>query len=483
MEPEAPLNFNFGGGAASTFIHPLVLVAMIFALAMILFAPRKYVSMPFLLVIFLGSVGQQIYVGGFHFYVMRILVIAGILRLIIAKITGKEGLFIGGFDIVDKLFLVWVCFRCMANVLVNNGALGAINYQVSYLIDTLGGYLFLRYLIRDQEDILRVIKVFAALTFIFGITMSDEKLHNQNVFGYLGVLPVLPGMREGAIRATGAFAHPILAGVFGVALMPLFWWLWQSGKDKVAGMLGFIGSMAMMITSASSTPLMAFLAAIAAYFFFPVRNKLHILRWGVVAMLIALHMVMKAPVWMLIARVDLIAGNSGYHRAMLIDQCIRHFSDWWLIGTTAAGTWGWDMWDTSNQFVQEAESGGLVTFICFVMIISRNFRKLSTARKIVHDDPQQEKFMWFLTVTLFTTCVCFFGISYFDVTKVLWFATLAIMAAATAPILARETSAVPVEEQYPIPLRPALSSVKLLQSREALSTKKSLQVTNYTRSR
>lgn len=483
MGPEAPINFGFGGGASGTTLHPLELVAMIIAILIILLAPRKYAPIAFLLVVFLGALGQQIYLGGFHFYVVRILIIASMLRLTVSKFMSPGPLLAGGFNVVDKLFIAWVCFRCAANILVNNGVGGAIAYQASFMIDAMGGYLLMRFSIRDEEDIVRVIKVFAALTCIFAVTMLDEKFNSQNIFGYLNVLPVVPAVREGSIRATAAFAHPILAGVFGVALMPLFWWLWQSGKSKTAGILGFCGSMGMMLTSASSTPLMACLAAFIAWFAWPFRNKMHIFRWGVVGMLIALHLVMKAPVWMLIARVDLIAGNSGYHRAMLIDQCIRHFSDWWLIGTNAAGTWGWDLWDTSNQFVQEAESGGLITFILFVLIIARSFNKIGKARRLVQDDPKQERFMWALDVTLFTNCVGFFGISYFDHTKMMWFAFLAMVAAATAPILASQKVLEPATEQYLPPLRPAFQSPKLARVGSKTSANKTLPVSSNLRSR
>jgi hypothetical protein len=210
---------------------------------------------------------------------------------------------------------------------------------------------------------------------------------------------------------------------------------------------------------------MAFAAAIVAWCAWPFRNKLRIFRWGVVIAILALHMVMKAPVWMLIARIDLIAGNSGYHRAMLIDQCIRHFWDWWLIGTNAAASWGWDMWDLSNQFVQEADEGGLITFVCFVLIIAKTFSKIGRARKAVEGQPEQERFMWLLGVTLVTHCVCFFGITYFDATRIVWFAFLSIVTAATAPILATATSEQPAESPLLIGkqqagLTPRLSSVR-----------------------
>ena len=462
MGPESPLNYTFGGGASETLIHPVILVAMLLAIVLLLFGPRKWMPVSFLLVAFLGAIGQQIYFGGFHFYVTRILVMAAIIRLIISAFVVPGPLLAGGTNLVDKIFIVWVICRCGADVILNNFASGALTYQTGWLIDAIGGYLLMRFAIRDEDDMVRVLKVFAVLTCIFTVTMADEKFHNQNIFGYLGVLPIAPGVREGAIRAGAAFAHPILAGVFGVALVPLFWWLWQSGKGKVAGAFGFFGSMGMMLMSASSTPLLAFAAAIVAWFAWPFREKLHYLRWGVVAMLIGLHMVMKAPVWMLISRVDLIAGNSGYHRAMLIDQCIRHFWDWWLIGTNDAGTWGWDLWDTSNQFVQEAESGGILTFILFIAIISLTFRRLMRARKFVESegDLPQARFFWAQSVTLFTHCVCFFGISYFDHTKMMWYAFLAIAAASTSPALERAKAATQegTEPLLAVPLKPALAS-------------------------
>jgi hypothetical protein len=461
LDPESPLNYTFGGGASGTLLHPLVLVVMLLAMVAILFAPRKWTPVAFLLVVFLGSIGQQIYVGGFHFYVARILVITAVIRIVISAFVIPGPVLAGGTNLVDRLFILWVICRCGANVLLNDAATGAITYQVGWMIDAIGGFLLMRFAIRDEEDIVRVVKVFAVLTCIFAVTMADEKFHNQNIFGYLGVLPVAPGTREGAIRAGAAFAHPILAGVFGVALMPLFWWLWQSGKGKVAAAFGFCGSVGMMLMSASSTPLLAFAAAVVAWFAWPFRSKLHILRWGFVAMLVGLHMVMKAPVWMLISRVDLVAGNSGYHRAMLIDQCIRHFWDWWLIGTNAAGTWGWDLWDTSNQFVQEAESGGLLTFVLFILIISLTFRRLAKARNLVEDDRPQARFMWAQSVTLFTHCVCFFGISYFDHTKMMWYAFLAITAASTSPILARAKAEATEAEPLVVPLKPALAPAGL----------------------
>jgi hypothetical protein len=439
----------FGHGAASTVLHPVVIVAMIVTIILMLVLPRKYVVVPFILCVFLTPVGQQLYIGGMHFFVLRILVLFACLRIIFAKIASKTEIAAGGFNVVDKLFLGWIIFRTVSPVIGFQFDPGAVIYQVGFLWDTLGGYMMMRFFVRDKEDVSRLIKAFAAVVVILGLTMANEKLRNQNVFGYLGSVSIIPGTREGTIRASGPFAVSILAGTFAATLIPLFLWLWNTGKSKTTAVLGLIGSTIMVSCSSSSTPLLAYVAAIAGICMWPMRKKMRIVRLGVVAALIALHLVMKAPVWFLIARVDLIAGNSGYHRAMLVDSFIRHFSDWWLIGTNQAMSWGYEMEDMSNQFVAEGETGGLAGFICFVLLVSRSFGRLGDSRKIVDGDRREEWFVWLLGVALFSHCVAYFGISYFDQTRISWLALLAIISAITAPILATKV----VESETPLPLR------------------------------
>jgi hypothetical protein len=426
----------FGGGAGGTTFHPIMMVAVSVAIVLILILPRKHVVIPLLLVAFLGSRGQQLYIGGIHLFAIRILILTGLARVVSFKQTEERHRFAGGWNGVDSAFTAWTIFHALANILQYGGASGAFVYQTGLLWEILGGYIVLRFLIQDQEDIVRTIKVFACVAVVLGLSMMNEKFRSQNIFGYLGSVPIVPLIREGSIRAQGASAHAILAGVFGATLVPLFWWLWQSGKAKLAGVAGFFGATAMLLTCASSTPLLSYISAVVALCFWPLRKSMRTVRWVILLSLAGLHLVMKAPVWFLIARVDIVSGNSGYHRAELIDQCVRHFNEWWLYGTTAAPTWGWDMWDLCNQFVTEADTGGLLTFICFLLVVTRTFSRIGSARKIIEGDRDQEWFMYLLGVTLFTHVMSFFGISYFDQTMLSWSAFLAIVAAATSPILA-----------------------------------------------
>ena len=400
---------------------------------MVLFLPRKYVPVPLLLTIFLTPFGQQVYLGGVHFFIPRILILFGVIRMIFSRMSTKAEIASSGFTPVDKIFIFWAVARAVATYLefLETGAL--IN-QAAFLWDTIGGYFLLRFLIRDEDDISRVAKTFAFVVSVLAATMLIEKFRGVNVFGYIGGR-LAPFVRDGAIRSQGTFLGPIPAGTFAGTICCLFLWLWQSGKARILGTAGLVGTGVMVITSASSTPLLATIAVIIGILMWPVRGKMRAVRWGIALVLIGLHLVMKAPVWFLINHIDFVSGSSGYHRAMLIDMCVRHFWDWWLIGVRSTADWGWDMWDQANQFVSEAETGGLVTLICFILLVSRSFGRLGNARKLVEGDRKKEWLLWFLGVALFSHVVSFFGISFNDQSIYAWFALLAIMSAATAPIL------------------------------------------------
>jgi hypothetical protein len=192
----------------------------------------------------------------------------------------------------------------------------------------------------------------------------------------------------------------------------------------------------------------------------PVRDWMRSIRWGIVLTLVSLHMVMKAPVWQLIDRMSIVGGSSGYHRYQLVDQCIRHFSDWWPYGVKDTGAWGWDMWDTANQYVSIADSTGLIPFMLFVAILVYGFKYVGGARKAWTPNKNMELYNWALGAALFANAVGFFGISYWDQTEVVWYAFLAIISAAYLAVPAESTATMLTPElpaRVMPPLRPALT--------------------------
>jgi hypothetical protein len=327
---------------------------------------------------------------------------------------------------------VLACSLCNVVAFVLLWGPAALISRLGFLYSILGAYFLVRALIRNEEDVLRTIKVLAITLAVIAPCMLAEKISGHNVFAFIGAAE-LSSIRNGAIRGQGPFAHAIIAGTVGATLLPLFVGLWWQSRKRLIPIVGICASTVMTVTSASSTPVMAYAAGVFALLLWPVRRSLRILRWGLVAGLVTLHLVMKAPVWFLLARMGNMMGGSGWHRAMLIDNLVRHFGDWWLIGTRDNSTWGYDMWDAVNAYVGVAQGGGLLTLALYIAVFVYAYRRIGLARKRAGEF-SKAILIWSVGCSLFANTVAFFGIAYFDQSVLAWYALLAIICATPALI-------------------------------------------------
>jgi hypothetical protein len=434
LEPE---NLAFGGGVSGTVLNPFVLVAVLIAGVLIVTLQRNKAIVPFLVASILIPTDQILVLGAFHFPVIRILIVFGLVRILFSKFTRREAIFSKGMNGMDKAVILLAVFTSLNGVLLWQQSQAIIKYSGD-LYSALGIYLLLRFLIQDETDVRKTLRVLACLTVVIAALMIWERVTGRNpLYAALGGVRNYQGSAalgaEDRFRGTGSFAHPILAGSFGGFCFPLFaglWWLGEKADRKYA-LLGVIAAPAMAFAANSSTALFGLIGGLIALSFWPIRRYMRVVRWAIVTIIVSLHMVMKAPVWHLISRVDLTGGSSSYHRYQLVNQCILHFWDWWLIGTKNYGDWGWDMWDLSNQYVATADTAGLVPFILLLAIIVFGFKYLGIARRAAKDDKGHELFVWALGASLFANVVAFFGISYFDQTIVAWYCILAMICAST----------------------------------------------------
>jgi hypothetical protein len=418
-----PTGLRFGGGTAATLLHPIVAVAMALAIILILRLQRQYVIVPLLLAIFFIPKGQVLVVAGVHFTMARILILTGLARWAASR---RSSPLAGGFNSIDRVFALWALSSLVVFSLQWMNSQALIK-SLGEFLDAMGGYFVLRFLIHDAEDVKRVIKLFALIAIMAAVCMINEQLTGTNIFALLGGMPPMT-VRDGSIRSQAAFEVFITAGAYGATVLPLLVWLWSKSKGIAA--LGMIGATVMTFTCHASTTLSAEVAGMFALCLWPLRNRMRLVRWGLVVTLVGLHLVMNGPVWSLIEKVDLTGSSSSYHRYMLIDNCIRHFGDWWLLGVKDYDKWGFDMWDLSDQYVAYAVSGGLLTLVLFVGIISRSFARLGTARRLAAGNREKEWLLWGLGAALFAHVVAYFGIGYFDQMQFAWFALLAIICAA-----------------------------------------------------
>jgi hypothetical protein len=427
MEPD---HYRFGGGSSATVLHPLVAIAMMLAIILIFRLPRKHIVTPLLLAIFVIPKGQVLVIAGIHLNVYRIILLAGLARLAILKRSTPR---VRGLNSIDRLFALFA---------VSNFVIFSLQYMqtaaliksLGELLDALAGYFVLRFLIQDRDDMRRAIQAFALVAIIMGITMFNEQQTGVNFFGHLGGMMSAPEIRNGKIRSQGAFLHSIPAGAFGATLVPLLVWLWSDTKSRKVAILGFLGASVMSFTCHSSTVLGCFAAGIFGLCLWPLRNQMRKIRYGLGLAVIVLHLVMKGPVWSLLEHIDLTGSSESFHRYQLVDTFIIHFWDWWLLGTRDNGSWGWEMADTSNQYVTYGISGGLLTLVLFITLISICFGRLGTTRKLLKDDRSGEWVRWCLGASMFAHLVVFIGIDYFDQTEFAWITLVVIVSMITSEV-------------------------------------------------
>ncbi len=444
----SPRNLIFGGGVSQTIANPIVLAFVLILGLVIWLGSRRQALAAFLVGAILIPQDQVLLMGTLHFDMLRVLILFGSGRMLRTALTQSRSFLAGGWNKVDVALITLVLFVAVNGMLLWR-EWGMVVYQLSLLYEGFGIYFLLRLLVRDQKDLVRTMRCFVWIAVIVAVIMTIEQATGKNpVYSLLGGARAdIYGsamQRQGRFRAVAVFGHPILAGTFGAVLLPLFVGLWlRDRKSRGLAALGIAASLVIPLAANSSTSLFGLLGGVAALSFWPLRRWTRPLRWGVVAALVGLHLVMKAPVWHLISRIDLAGGSSSYHRYQLVNQCILHFSDWWLIGTKSYAAWGWDMWDLSNQFVGTADTAGLIPLLSFIALFVFGFQYLGKARKLAPANSRQQGFLWAIGSALFANAVAFFGVAYFDQTIVAWYALLAMIPIAAAPqgVLVRKAEA------------------------------------------
>jgi len=269
------------------------------------------------------------------------------------------------------------------------------------------------------------------------LAMIIEKTTGRNLFSIFGGVPEFSMIRNVKLRCQGAFSHPILAGTFGATSIPFFAALWvKDTGQKFTAILGIVSATIITITSSSSGPVMVYATVFLGLFMWILRDKMRIVRWIALFMILALHMVMKAPVWALIGKISEVIGGGGWHRVTLIDAAISHFNEWWLLGTDYTRDWlptgvSWseEHTDITNYFIAIGIHGGLLSLVLFVAILVYCFKTIGIRMKEIDPAEFQLKFtLWCLGVSLFAHIAAFTSVSYFDQIIVFWYLLLAMIA-------------------------------------------------------
>ncbi len=418
----------------------MTFIAVIFVMlstVALLALPRRWAPVPLLLGACYMTLGQGIEIGPFTFTVIRMLVAAGVVRVI-----ARGERLAGGLNAMDRLMVIWAAWALLSSFFHDEPSKAFIS-RLGLVYNACGIYFLLRIFCQSFDDVVALCRVTAILLVPLAIEMLYEKLTAHNLFSLLGGVSESPTIRVGRLRAQGPFAHSILAGTVGAVCLPLVIVLWN--RSRKAALIGVGACLIMIFAASSSGPILSFMAAIGALFMWRYRHRMRLVRWLAVLGYIGLELIMKAPAYYLIARIDLTGGSTGYHRSRLIQSAFEQLSDWWLAGTDYTRDWmvtgvGWsaDHSDITNYYLHMGVTGGLPLMLLFIAVLAKGFSFVGQTLRQMPELSSQSRFMiWALGASLFAHVVTFIGVSYFDQSFLFLYLSLAAIASvwsATVPV-------------------------------------------------
>ena len=380
--------------------------------------PRKWILLPFVMAACIIPPDQRIIIFDLDFTTIRFCIISAILRLYLYNEVRRIK-----WNAFDKLFLTWVIVGAVVYC-VQWHNMRAVIYKSGVLYDSLGLYWIFRMSIFSWDDIHRIVKMFAIFAIISAPLIIYERVTLNNPFALLG--RVAGNFHGGRIRCTGPFSHFIMMGLFWASLVPIFVSYFTVRRSKSLYVLASLSALVCVILSASSTPLMAVLAIAFFGALWKYRSYGGTIALGIGAMIFALHVVMEAPVWHLISRVNVFSGSTGWHRYFLIDQAVNHFGEWMFLGCKSTAHWGRGLTDITNQYILEGIRGGLITLVLFLVMIYMALR-ITGICSMKSRSREKRILCWGFCVSILGHCVSFFGVSYFGQIMLLLYFTLAIV--------------------------------------------------------
>lgn len=419
---------------------------MIFVLA-VLFSPRRWALLVMVAGVMFLTENQQIEVAGLNMFAVRFLELAGFVR-----VMARREFSFRRMNGVDKA-LLWLYGFTTVVLLLRSGDLQA--YQIGVFVDAFLSYFTFRGLLNDAEDFRWFLRSFFFLLVPYALLILSESITQHNPFTILGASPE-HFFRKGRPRCFGSFRQPDTLGMFAAGFIPLFISLACSVRGRKRALVAVCFCLLIVWAANSGGAAAAALTGLGCWGFWSVRTQMRKVRWGIVAMLVLLALVMKAPIWFIFSRVSDYVGGDGYHRSYLIDVSIRHLGEWWFAGMSFLKTKDWFPYtlnsgvaDITNQYIAFGITAGVGAIALFILLLTRAFSNLGKALALVRSSGQQpgeDEFLLFgMGVMLVIHIIDWFGICYFDQMYMIWFMELAAISSVAEAYLAAPV-AIAIEE-------------------------------------
>ena len=403
-------------------------------------APRRWAVLGMMAGVLFLTQAQQINVAGFNLFAIRFLELAGFIR-----VMARGEFSFSRLNGIDRALLLFYGYTTVIFLLRSTA--GVAN-QIGDAVDAFLCYFTFRGLVGDMDDLRWFLRAFVILLAPYVFLVLVERITTHNPFTLIGgVEGGSLWMRNGHPRCYGSFRQPDTLGMFGASFFPLYVGLACMAGGRKRAILGILLCLALAWAANSGGPAAGAAIGLVCWGFWRYRTEMRKVRWGIVGVIAALALAMKAPVWYIFARASDIIGGDGWHRSYLMDVTYRHLGQWWFAGMPISGTAGWFAYDLSatggaditNQFIAFGLTAGLGAIVLFIVLLKRAFGAIGGALATVRSNSQgttgTEFLLWGLGAMLVVHIINWFGISYFDQMYMVWFMQLAAVASITEAVL------------------------------------------------
>jgi hypothetical protein len=395
--------------------------------ALLLLSPRGWAPVWMLAGVLFMPQEQSMDIAGINVTGIRFLEMAAMLRLVVRREHCT-------FNQIDATLVLAYGYTTLVFLLRSDKGHA---YMIGAALDAALCYLPFRAWIRDIDDFCGVLRKFGFLLLPYVGLLLAESLTQHNPFEVLGAASWLD-LREGRQRVMGSFRNPSLLGTLGAAFFPLYVAMVMAKRMVTPAVLGGLLCLSVVLLANSGSPVSALGAGALAWFCWPVREHMRLIRRCLVVTLFYLIVLMDAPVWYVLERFSFLTGGSGWHRAHLLNMAFQDLDHWWLAGMDLDNTVRWFPYtlaitgaaDITNNYVAFGLNAGLPAMLLLVLLLAVAFRALGRAAKSAQIAGRQgDAFMlWGLGCTLMVHTITWLGITYFDQTYVIWYFHLAAIA-------------------------------------------------------
>lgn len=312
----------------------------------------------------------------------------------------------------------------------------------SFALDAALAFLIARASVQNLADFRRTLIIAAPVFLVFGLLLAVEAIVqtpfirnlaqelfsplSASEFGSAQDLAVFVDTRFGLLRATGPFAHPILAGLFFSSLLALYLGARLRSWPLFAG----IGAGLLSVFTLSSAAFLSLVLITGLYAYDSMQRAVAILNWKLFAIfsavgLMLLQLVSQGGLISVLIRFTLNP-QTGHYRLLIWEYGSQSVAKNPLIGIgfTPYERLPWMSESVDAFWLSLAVRHGLITPICFFIATLLILAMLTKA--IGKANEGERKSYFGIAVALFAMALMGFTVSFFGALASWYFALLGI---------------------------------------------------------